>query len=318
MALSGIRLPIASQDQVTLYREMFANNFLVKAGVMESKLLNTVTIENIDPGAEYLLVDAVEQHSSSDSNTMAAATSRIGSTSYSNTKFAKRQIDSNLFKYFEKIRSGDLKSRLVSPTSKIIMMTLAESKRALDSAILSASVGTACEKYYDASGVRQTASKTFDTDMVIADTESKGFTWERFLQITKTFRNAGVDVDNEEIFLVIGPQQEAEAKEDDRFISSLYTGDHIIRSSGNIQKTNGISIIVSNELSESSNIRDCIAYTRIGMCLAIEEEWEVTLELATELEHNYSLGIKRAYGASRMDEKRVIKFQCYEGGSMTA
>lgn len=317
MALSGIRLPLASQDQVTLYREQFSDNFIVKAGEMETKLLSTVTIENMDPGAEYLLVDAVEQHATADSNEMAAATTRIGATSYKNTKFAKRQIDSNLYEYFEQIRSGDLKSRLVSPTSRIIPITLGDSNRQLDAAIVSAALGTAVEKYLDANGVKQTAPRAFSSDMVIEDTQQKGFTWDRFLQIEKLFRDAGVSVDTEEIFVILGSQQFAEAKEDDRFISSEYTGEYVLRNGAKLPKINNMVLIHSNELSVADNVRDCVAYTKIGMCVALEEEWEVTLELATELRHNYSLGIKRGYGATRLDEKRVIKFQCYEGVTMS-
>jgi len=318
MALDGIRNPVVSQDQITAYREQYSGNFITKAGEMESKLISTMTLESIDPGAEYLLMDAVEQNSDDDSNTPTASTGRAQTTSYSNTKFAKRQIDSNLFQKAELIKSGDLNSTLVSPTTRIIPVSLGAFNRDVDEAIITAALGSATEKYYDADGVKQTASRTFDSDMVIEDTNSKGFTWERFLQIEKMFRDVGVNVDTEEIFVVVGSNQFAEAKEDDRFINADYTGEFVLRNGAKLPMINNMVLVHSNQLPVSSSIRDCVAYTRIGMGFAWELEWDISLEVTTGYWHNYSLCMKRAYGASRLDEKRVIKFQCYEGGSMTA
>lgn len=312
MALDGIRNPVVSQDQISSYREQYSGNFLTKAGEMETKLISTMTIETIDSAGEYLLMDAVEQNSDDDSNTPTASTGRAQTTTYSNTKFAKRQIDSNLFQKAELIKSGDLKSKLVSPTTRIIPVALGAFNRDVDSAIITAALGTAIEKYYDADGVKQTASRSFDEDMVIEDTEQKGFTWEHFLQIEKRFRDAGVNVDTEEIFVVVGSNQMSEIKDDDHFIHSDYTGEFVLRNGAKLPMINNMIIIHSNELPVSNSVRDCVAYTRIGMGFAWELEWEISLEVATGYWHNYSLCMKKAYGASRLDEKRVIKFQCFE------
>lgn len=314
MALSGIRLPVVNQDSVTTYREQYSKNFIIKAGEMETKLLSTVTIESMDPGAEYILVDAVEQLASAHSNLPTAATQRFGSTSYSYTRFAKRQIDSNLFQRFEPIRSGDLKS-ISNPQNKIIQMTIGAYNRKMDADIVAGAVGTAIEKHYDTSGVKQTSSKTFSDSQIIPDSQSEGFTWERFLQVEKMFRDNGINVDVETVFLIIGNHQLAEAKEDDRFINSLYTGEYVLRNGAKLPIVNNMVLIPSNELTLTNNVRDCLAWTKDGVTVALEEDWEVTLELATELNHNYSLGMKKGYGVTRMDEKRVLKFQCSESAT---
>lgn len=313
--ISGFRDPVVSQDQMTLLKTQFSDNFITKAGEMETKLISTVTIENIDSGADYLLMDAVEQNSSGDSNIPTASTGRAQVTTYSNTRFEKRQVDSNLFQKAELIRSGDLRSKLVSPTTKIIPVSLGAFNRDVDSAIITAALGTSVTKYYDASGVKQTGSATFDSGQIIYDTQNEGFTYERFLQIEKKFRDAGLNVDAEEVFLVIGSHQMAEAKTDDRFINSDYTGEYVLRNGAKLPKINNMVIIHSNELPVSNNVRDCVAYTKIGMGFAWELEWEISLEVATGYWHNYSLCMKRAYGASRLDEKRVVKFKCFESSS---
>ena len=70
---------------------------------------------------------------------------------------------------------------------------------------------------------------------------------------------------------------------------------------------------MSNRLSVASSIRDCIAFVNDGIALAVGKD--VTARIDERADKGYATQVyySAAFGATRMEEEKVVKIQAYEG-----
>jgi hypothetical protein len=83
--------------------------------------------------------------------------------------------------------------------------------------------------------------------------------------------------------------------------------------SGDVNSFLGFNFVVSNRLSVGSSIRDCIAFVNDGIALAVGKD--VTARIDERADKGYATQVyySAAFGATRMEEEKVVKIQAYEG-----
>jgi hypothetical protein len=315
----GVYDPYTNGDIVTLMREGFSRNFLEKSQIKYNPLAEMLYFqETIDPMEYEKWVDGIKPLSSTDSNIPAEVTSRRATTSYTDTLFYKRKITTTQYNRFELLQAREAKSRLLNPRERIIENTINYFNRMEYEEAITALLGTAVEGYRNTSQVWTTSNETLDSTHILTDDANEGFTYDRFLDIEEAFRNDEVNFDEEKWVLLIGPRQNKQAKKTDMFINKDYVGETVLANGTKLPKLNNATIMVTSLLPTTGNYRRCVAFTLQGLIRAVEEAWELDVQVATAYQHNISVKMERSFGYVRSDEDRVVEFQCFEGGSVTA
>ncbi len=315
----GIRTPVVDADAVTLMREGFSRNFLEKAQVKYNPLIELLAYsETIDPMEYEKWVDGIKPLDADDSNIPTEPADRNGNTSYTDTRFFKRKITARPLQRFELLQASEAKSKLLNPKSQIIENTLNYFMRMDYVDAITALLGTAVEAYRDTAQTLISSNKTLAASHVLTDDGNAGFTYDRFLDIEEAFRLSDVPFDEEEWILIIGPTQNKQAKKTDIFINKDYSGATVLANGTKLPKINNCTILVTSKLPKTGNYRRCIGFTKTGLIRAVQEDWELDVQIAASKRHNISVKMERSYGYVRSDEDRVVEFRCYEGGSVTA
>ena len=70
---------------------------------------------------------------------------------------------------------------------------------------------------------------------------------------------------------------------------------------------------MSNRLSVGSSIRDCIAFVNDGIALAVGKDVTAIIDERADKGYATQVYYSAAFGATRMEENKVVKIQAYEG-----
>jgi hypothetical protein len=113
-------------------------------------------------------------------------------------------------------------------------------------------------------------------------------------------------------YVVVGPKQITDLLGTTEVTSSDFNTVKAL-ASGDVNSFLGFNFVVSNRLSVGSSIRDCIAFVNDGIALAVGKD--VTARIDERADKGYATQVyySAAFGATRMEEEKVVKIQAYEG-----
>jgi hypothetical protein len=296
-------------DQVTFAHVLqFTTNVKHKLQQMGSKLRDTVsTGSHVGQGAV-----PVEQIGAV---TAQLRESRHGDTPILDTPHARRWVFPSDYEWGDMVDKQDVIRALIDPKSPYTEAGVNALGRQIDDAIIAAA--TATSTVGTIAGGGNTTTEAFDTTN-FSVAAATGLTTIALRQVWLKFAAANLDMDREQIFVVIGPEQAAELFGVTNFSSQDFVNQKPLPNAS-LPPFLGFNFRVSTRLAfdAGTNIRTCLAYARSGLHLGMWNDIEVKADQRADKGFNWQLYARATFGATRLEQGRVIRIQCTEDGTVT-
>ncbi len=193
---------------------------------------------------------------------------------------------------------------LIDPTSSYARAAAAAIGRAMDDEIIDALGGTA------KTGKDGTTSTAFPASQKIA-VASSGLTIAKLVNAKKILDQNNVDASIKK-YIVVSPEQIEDLLNNTTVTSSDFNTVKAL-AQGDISSFVGFEFIVSNRLSvDGSSDRLCYAWAQDGVKLAIGKDVMARVEERADKSFSTQVYYCSTFGATRMQEDKVVEIACSE------
>lgn len=280
-------------------------NIQIKFQQMHSRLKPYVRVES--QHAEFDFYDRIGP------TTAVEVTGRHTDTPLVGTDFDRRRVTLRDFDWADLIDNKDKIRMLADPTSAYTMNAVYAMNRAMDDVVIQAAFGNAY------SGKQGTTVVAFPATQVIGSTYvERGTAAAGNLTIGK-LRRARYLLDKAEaandaeadLALAVDPSQLQGLLATTEVTNADYNTVKALVS-GEIDTFMGFKFIKSNRLALNGNIRDCVAWEKQGMLLAVNSDVSVDVGPRRDKRNSIQVYVQGHFNATRMWEQKVIKVQCDE------
>ena len=219
------------------------------------------------------------------------------------TPHSRRMVTMESYEWADLIDDSDKVRMLIDPTSTYALAAAAAIGRSMDDSIIEAAIGTSKTGKSGASSTTMLAGHQIangGTDLTLA----------KLIQTKKILDLASVDPSITR-HIAVGPDQiEALLNSTTVTSSDFNTVKALVQ--GEINTFLGFTFHVTNRLSKSGNIRSCFAWAEDGVKLAVGKD--VTARIDERADKSYSTQVYycATFGATRMEEERVVQIDCDE------
>lgn len=283
--------------------QMYSDMIMPLVQQQGSLLMSSVSVEYGFTEGQYKWV---EQIGSIAFNT---TTNRIGATQWEEVDAYSRRISKQAFEKNLIFDRNEKLDRVADPMSAVSQGIVWGAGRKMDEVIAAAVTASAYQGKQSTGAV--TLASYSSSAHVLTESGTDGLTFAKLRAIRKLFMAANVPA-NETITIVIAPQQWSDAMNVAQITSGDYNTNKIL-SQGNMGTFLGFNFVVYNGLTLATNKRTCLAYAKSGvkLCVANDLETYVDSSLA-EHKHNIGFSAYLGMGATRLEEAKVVSFECYE------
>jgi len=233
--------------------------------------------------------------------------SRHANTPESEVPHTRRRANMIDYHWAEMIAKTDIARMLVNPREAYMKELAGAYNRRGDATIITALGGAAVE--VDAAGA--TSNVTFPAAQTIAH-GSTGMTVAKVRDAARKLKAAEVDMDYDDCFLVLTAQQEDELLSDNAVTSSDFSNIQRLIDGDLKGKFMGFYFRRSEQLPVASNVRDCFAYVKSGVCLGTALEMSVDVGTRRDKSNSEQIYAEWTHGAVRTEESKVVKIECSE------
>jgi len=219
------------------------------------------------------------------------------------TPHSRRRVQTAPWNWADMVDTTDKLRMLVDPTSAYAQNAVMGFNRRKDRIIIEAAFGTAYAGKQGQDTVAFPASQTIAAG-------GTGLTIDKLLIAREMLQEAEV-ADNLPLYAVVTARQLRDLLGNTEVQSSDYnTVKALVK--GEINTFVGWNFIRSELLPVASTTRDCLFFAADGILLAAAEE--ITVKVSDRPDKNYStqVYVEMDFGATRMEEVKVIKVQCTE------
>jgi len=286
-----------STQITTAFVEQYSSNIQMLSQQKGSLLRDKVRLESVvGKNAFFDQVGSV---------TATVRSSRHSDTPQADTPHSRRRVTLVDYEFADLIDDLDKVRMLADPTSSYAQAAAYAMGRAMDDNIIAAATGTAY------TGVAGGTSTSLPAGQIIAEAGTGRMTIAKLRTAKEILDLADVDPSLPR-FIVVGPKQITDLLGTTEVTSSDY---NVVKAlaSGDINSFLGFNFVVSNRLAVASSIRDCFAFVNDGIALAVGKD--VTARIDERADKGYATQVyySAAFGATRMEEEKVVKIQAYEG-----
>lgn len=230
-------------------------------------------------------------------------TSRHGDTPLLETPHSRRMVTMDTYEWADLVDDADKVRMLIDPTSTYALAAAAAMGRAMDDAIISAALGTA------KTGKSGSTSQAFSSDNQIAN-GSADMTLAKLIEAKKILDEQDVDPSIKR-YMAVSPAQIESLLNNTTVTSSDYnTVKALVQ--GEINTFLGFNFIVSNRLAKSGNIRSCFAWAEDGIKLAVGKDVMAKIDERADKSYSTQVYYCATFGATRMEEAKVVQIDCDE------
>ena len=282
-----------STQVTTAFVQQYSANIQMLSQQMGSLLRDKVRLESVvGKNAFFDQVGAV---------TAQKRTSRHSDTPQIDTPHARRRVSLVDYEFADLIDDQDKVRLLIDPTSSYAQAAAYAMGRAMDDEIISAAIGTA---FTGETGSTSTANAN-----QIAH-GSTGLTIAKLRSAKETLDLNSVDPSIPR-HIIVGPKQITDLLGTTEVTSSDFNTVKAL-ANGEINQFLGFNFIVSNRLSLSGSTRSCIAYAQDGIALGVGKD--VTARIDERADKGYATQVYycASFGATRMEEDKVVEVQATE------
>jgi len=286
-----------STQITTAFVEQYSSNIQMLSQQKGSLLRDKVRLESVvGKNAFFDQVGSV---------TATVRSSRHSDTPQADTPHSRRRVTLVDYEFADLIDDLDKVRMLADPTSSYAQAAAYAMGRAMDDNIIAAATGTAY------TGVAGGTSTSLPAGQIITEAGTGRMTIAKLRTAKEILDLADVDPSLPR-FIVVGPKQITDLLGTTEVTSSDY---NVVKAlaSGDINSFLGFNFVVSNRLAVASSIRDCFAFVNDGIALAVGKD--VTARIDERADKGYATQVyySAAFGATRMEEEKVVKIQAYEG-----
>lgn len=281
----------------TIYARQYQKTLNLLTQQKGTKLRGTVQVDT-DFEGEYKFYNQIGSSSTVEKTTR-HQTTPILDPDLQRTRISRREYLHNFV-----LDENDRIGMALNPMSSYMTTAVYAHGRTMDDRIIEAAYGT---RYSGAQGGTSTALGGTQT---IAS-GSVGMTKDKLIEARKKFLANDVDLDNEDLFLLIGEEQWEDLQDLTEVVSSDYNTEKTL-ASGKINTYLGFNIIITTRLDTTGSDRICLAYVRSGMQLAIAKDFRAEVDRRKDLNYSWQVWSNQHIGATRMEEKKVVRIDCTE------
>tara|TARA_R110002020_G_scaffold71209_2_gene184182 strand:- start:2523 stop:3386 length:864 start_codon:yes stop_codon:yes gene_type:complete len=284
-----------STQITTAFVQQFSNNVSMLSQQMGSLLRGSVDEESVT--GEKAFFDQIG------SSAAVKRTSRHGDTPMVETPHSRRMVTMDSYEWADLIDDSDKVRLLADPTSSYAKAAAAAMGRAMDDTIIAAATGSAL------TGKAGATSTAMDSSHIIAH-GSADLTIAKLITAKKTLDLASVDPSIPR-YIAVGPDQvEALLNTTSVTSSDFNTVKALVQ--GDIDTFLGFKFITTTRLAVASNIRTCFAWAGDGIKMAVGKD--VTSRIDERSDKSYSTQVYycATFGATRMEESKVVSVLCDE------
>lgn len=170
------------------------------------------------------------------------------------------------------------------------------------------------------------STETFDdTTYGIASTfgasAATGMSVAKLKELRRKMRHYGEDGDmnNDQLTIVIGSQQEADLLGETQVVSADFNGARPTLVDGSITRFLGFDFVISERLAVAANVRTVIAFMKSGLYLGVWKDMATTPSIRNDLSgHPWQLYTNYTCGAARLQKGKLFVVYCADttGGSI--
>ena len=157
---------------------------------------------------------------------------------------------------------------------------------------------------------RSGTSTSLPSGQKILEAGTAGLTIAKLRQAKKILDLGDVDPSISR-YIIVGPKQIDDLLGTTEVTSSDFNTVKAL-AMGDINSFLGFNFIVSNRLNLASSKRDCIAFAQDGLLLAVGKDVTARIDERSDKGYATQVYYSAAFGATRMEEAKVVQVQAYE------
>jgi len=285
-----------STEITTAFVEQYSSNIQMLSQQKGSLLRDKVRVESVT--GKNAFFDQVG------SVTASVRTTRHADTPQSDTPHSRRRVSLVDYEFADLIDDLDKVRMLVDPTSTYALAAAYAMGRAMDDAIITAATGSAD------TGVAGGTAVALPASQIIAEAGTTGMTIAKLREAKEIIDLADVDPSLPR-HIIVSPKQITDLLGTTEVTSSDFNTVKAL-AQGDINSFLGFNFIVSNRLAVATQIRDCIAFVSDGIGLAVGKDSTARIDERADKGYATQVYYSAAFGATRMEEDKVVKIQAYE------
>jgi len=285
-----------STEITTAFVEQYSSNIQMLSQQKGSLLRDKVRVESVT--GKNAFFDQVG------SVTASVRTTRHSDTPQSDTPHSRRRVSLVDYEFADLIDDLDKVRMLVDPTSTYALAAAYAMGRAMDDAIITAATGSAD------TGVAGGTAVALPASQIITEAGTTGMTIAKLREAKEIIDLADVDPSLPR-HIIVSPKQITDLLGTTEVTSSDFNTVKAL-AQGDINSFLGFNFIVSNRLAVASQIRDCVAFVSDGIGLAVGKDSTARIDERADKGYATQVYYSAAFGATRMEEDKVVKIQAYE------
>ena len=285
-----------STEITTAFVEQYSSNIQMLSQQKGSILRDKVRVEAVT--GKNAFFDQVG------SVTASVRSTRHADTPQSDTPHSRRRVSLVDYEFADLIDDLDKVRMLVDPTSTYALAAAYAMGRAMDDAIITAATGSAD------TGVAGGTAVALPSSQIIAEAGTTGMTIAKLREAKEIIDLADVDPSLPR-HIIVSPKQITDLLGTTEVTSSDFNTVKAL-AQGDINSFLGFNFIVSNRLAVATQIRDCIAFVSDGIGLAVGKDSTARIDERADKGYATQVYYSAAFGATRMEEDKVVKIQAYE------
>ena len=285
-----------STEITTAFVEQYSSNIQMLSQQKGSILRDKVRVEAVT--GKNAFFDQVG------SVTATVRSTRHADTPQSDTPHSRRRVSLVDYEFADLIDDLDKVRMLVDPTSTYALAAAYAMGRAMDDAIITAATGSAD------TGVAGGTAVALPSSQIIAEAGTTGMTIAKLREAKEIIDLADVDPSLPR-HIIVSPKQITDLLGTTEVTSSDFNTVKAL-AQGDINSFLGFNFVVSNRLNVATQIRDCIAFVSDGIGLAVGKDSTARIDERADKGYATQVYYSAAFGATRMEEDKVVKIQAYE------
>ena len=236
--------------------------------------------------------------------TATVRSTRHSDTPQADTPHSRRRVSLVDYEFADLVDDLDKVRMLVDPTSSYAQAAAYAMGRAMDDAIITAATGSAD------TGVAGGTAVALPAGQIIAETGTTGMTIAKLREAKEIIDLADVDPSLPR-HIIVSPKQISDLLGTTEVSSSDFNTVKAL-AQGDINTFLGFNFVVSNRLNIATSKRDCIAFVSDGIALAVGKDATARIDERADKGYATQVYYSAAFGATRMEEDKVVKIQAYE------
>ena len=280
--------------------QQYNSNITLLCQQKQSRLRRAVRVESIHSEFEYF--DQIGPTEAQPKN------GRHSDTPMMNTPHLRRRVSSSPYNWADMVDNTDKLRMLADPTSPYAMNAVMAFNRAQDRIIIESAFADAW------TGKEGKTKVQFPTSQVIgvngSGQQASGLTIDKLIMAREMFWKNEVD-ESLPLYIAVTSAQLGNLLRTTEVTNADYNSVRaLVR--GEVNTFMGFEFIRTEMLPWATNVRDCIAWAKDGILLAVAEDVRTRVSERPDKNYSTQVYVEMDMGATRMEEKKVIKIQCQE------